>query len=116
MTAELDGKVNDYFNWQVYANYNLSYQTAYGFNQILNSALLSALQTGLINLFAITQDPTKLAQADIFGTSIGNYRSQLYTFNALANGKIWDLPGGPLQYAAGAEYRKESLLSTADYE
>ena len=115
MTAELDGKVNDYFNWEVYGNYNLSDQTAYGFNQILNSALLSALKSGLINLFAITQDPVKLAQANIFGTSIGAYRSQLYTFDAIANGKIWDLPAGPLQYAAGVEYRKESLDSTADY-
>jgi iron complex outermembrane receptor protein len=114
-TAELDGKVNDYFNWQVYGNYNLSQQTAYGFNQILNSALLSALKSGLINLFARTQDPAKLAQANIFGTSIGSYRSQLYTLNAIANGKIIDLPAGPLQYAAGVEYRKETLDSTADY-
>ena len=115
MTAELDGKVNDYFNWQVYANYNLSTQTAYGYNQILNSALLNALKTGLINLFAITQDPAKLAQANIFGTSVGNYRSELYTYNALVNGKIYDLPAGALQYAAGLEYRKESLSATADY-
>jgi iron complex outermembrane receptor protein len=115
MTAELDGTVNDYFNWQVYGNYNLSQQTAYGFNQILNSALLNALKTGLINLFAMTQDPVKMAQANIYGTSIGSYRSQLYTYDALANGKIWDLPAGPLQYAAGVEYRKESLDSTADY-
>jgi iron complex outermembrane recepter protein len=115
MTAELDGKVNDYFNWQVYGNYNLSTQTAYGFNQILNSALLNALKTGLVNLFAITQDPVKLQQANIFGTSVGNYRSQLYTYDALANGKILDLPGGALQYAAGIEYRKESLTAVADY-
>jgi iron complex outermembrane receptor protein len=114
MTAELDGKVNDYFNWQVYGNYNLSQQTAYGFNQILNSALLNALKAGQINLFAITQDNAKLATANVFGTSIASYRSQLYTYDALANGKIWDLPAGPLQYAAGVEYRKESLVATAD--
>ena len=114
-TTELDGKVNDYFNWQVYGNYNVAYQTAYGFNQILNSALLSGIQTGLINLFAIQQDPTKLAQANIFGTSVGNYTSQLYTFDALANGKIWDLPSGAIQYAVGGEYRKESLDASADY-
>jgi iron complex outermembrane receptor protein len=114
-TAGLDGKVNEYFNWNVYANYNLSLQTALGHNQILNSALLSGLQSGLIDLFARIQDPAKLAQANIFGTSIAEYRSQMYTFNALANGKIWDLPGGEMAYAAGVEYRKESLESTADY-
>jgi iron complex outermembrane receptor protein len=114
-TAELDGKVNDYFNWMVGANYNLSLQTAYGFNQILNSALQTALKNGNINLFAIQQNPTNLAAANIFGTSVGSYRSQLYTYNAMANGKIVDLPGGPIQYAGGVEYRKESLLGTADY-
>jgi iron complex outermembrane receptor protein len=114
-TAELDGKVNDYFNWQVYANYNISYQTALGFNQILNSALLSGIQSGLINLFAIQQDPANLTAANIFGTSIADYTSQLYTYDALINGKIWDLPAGPLQYAAGVEYRNESLKAIADY-
>ena len=114
-TAELDGTMNDYFNWQVYANHNVAYQTAYGFNQILNSALQSGIQTGLINLFARSQDTAKMTQANIFGTSVGNYTSQLYTLNALANGKIWDIPGGPIQYAAGVEYRKESLDATADY-
>ena len=114
-TAELDGKVNDYFNWQVYANYNISYQTALGYNQILNSALLSAIQNGLINMFAITQNPANMAEANIYGTSLGDYTSQLYTYDALINGKIWDLPAGPLQYAAGAEYRNESLNAVADY-
>ncbi len=115
MTATLDGKVNDYFNWQVYGTYNKSLQTAYGFNQILNSALLSGIQTGLINLFARVQDPAKIAQANFYGTSIGDYTSGLYTLNAVAHGKIYPLPGGDLQYAAGVEYRKETLDSTADY-
>lgn len=115
LTGEAEGKVNEYFNWDVYANYNLSTQTAYGFNQILNSALLNALKTGLINLFAITQDPAKLATANIFGTSVGNYRSQLYTYDALASGKIFDLPAGAVGYAAGYEYRKQTLDATADY-
>ena len=114
-TIELEGKVNEYFNWDVYANYNVSYQTALGENQILNSALLNALKTGLIDLFAIQQDPVKLAKANIFGTSVAEYTSQLYTFNAVATGKIFDLPAGSVQYAAGAEYRKESLDATADY-
>jgi len=115
-TATFEGKVNDYFNWQVYANYNISYQTALGFNQVLNSALLAGIADGNINMFAITQNPTDMAAADIYGTSVGNYTSGLYTYNALINGKIWDLPGGALRYAAGVEYRKESLIATADYD
>jgi iron complex outermembrane receptor protein len=114
-TIELTGKVNDYFNWDIYANYNLSNQTALGENQILNSALVEGIATGNVNLFAITQDPAALAAANIFGTSVAILKSQLYTYDAVANGKIWDLPGGTLQYAAGLEYRKESLSATADY-
>jgi len=114
-TAQFEGKVNDYFNWQVYANYNISYQTALGYNMILDSALQNGIATGLINMFAINQDPANIAAANFYGTSIGNYTSQLYTYNAVANGKIWDLPAGPLQYAAGLEYRNESLIATADY-
>ena len=114
-TIGLDGKVNEFFNWNVYVNYNLTDQTALGKNQILNSALLSGIQTGLIDLFARTQNAAKLAQANIFGTSVAEYRSQMYTYDALASGKIWELPGGDLAYAAGLEYRKESLKSTADY-
>ncbi|HTL68442.1 MAG TPA: TonB-dependent receptor [Lacunisphaera sp.] len=114
-TAELVGKVNEYFNWNAWVNYNYSYQVALGKNQILNSALLSALQNGLIDLFARTQDPTNLAKANIFGTSEAIYKSELVTYNALANGKVWDLPAGEIRYAAGFEYRREALNATADY-
>ncbi len=114
-TAGFEGKVNEFFNWNVYANYNVSYQTALGENQILNSALLAGTQAGLIDLFAIKQDPTKLATANIFGTSVADYTSQLYTFNGLASGKVWELPAGDIQYAAGVEYRKETLKALADY-
>ncbi|HVT72694.1 MAG TPA: TonB-dependent receptor, partial [Lacunisphaera sp.] len=114
-TAEMAGKVNDYFNWNAWLNYNYSYQVALGENQILNSALLSALQNGLIDLFARQQDPTKLAKANIFGTSEAIYKSELVTYNALANGKVWDLPAGEIRYAAGFEYRREALNANADY-
>jgi iron complex outermembrane receptor protein len=114
-TIELTGKVNDYFNWDVYANYNLSNQTALGENQILNSALVAGIASGNVNMFALTQDPVRLAAANIFGTSVAILKSQLYTYDAVANGKIWDLPGGALQYAAGLEYRKEALQAGADY-
>ncbi len=114
-TIGLTGKVNENFNWEVYANYNLSTQVALGKNLILNSALLDGIKTGNIDLFAITQDPVKMAAANIFGTSEAIYRSQLYVYDAIANGKIMDLPAGPIQYAAGVEYRKEALQASADY-
>ena len=115
VTAELDGKINDYFNWRAYVNYNDATQDAYGYNQILDSALHAGIQSGLINMFAIQQDPAMMAQANIFGTSVGTYTSKLYSYDFIANGKIFDLPSGPIQYAAGAEYRKDSMSAQADY-
>src|SRR6478609_3801007 len=114
LVADLSGKVNEYFNWSVSGNYSNSYQVALGHNQILDSALQSAITSGKINMFAIQQDPAKLAAANIFGTSVANYDSILYTPDAAANGKIWDLPAGGLMYAAGLQYRNYGLEAGAD--
>jgi len=114
LTADLIGKVNDYFNWTLSGNYGDSYQVALGKNQILNSALQAAIKNGRINMFAIQQDPAALAAANIFGTSVANYESILYTLNAAANGKVWDIPAGAIMYAAGLEYRNYGLEAGAD--
>jgi iron complex outermembrane receptor protein len=113
-TAGFEGKVNDYFNWNVSANYSLSKQIAIGYNQILDSALQSSITSGLFDIFAYNQNATNVAKAGIFGNSMAYYKSGFYSYNAAANGKIFDLPAGALQYAAGVEFRKETLVATAD--
>jgi iron complex outermembrane receptor protein len=113
-TAGFDGKVNEYFNWNVYVNYALAKQTGIGFNQILDSALQAGIISGQFDVFAYDQDPDAVTAAGIFGNSIAQYKSGFYSYNATANGMIIDLPAGPLQYAAGVEYRKETLSATAD--
>lgn len=113
-TAGFDGKVNEFFNWSVSANYAISKQIAIGYNQVLDSALQSAITSGLFDIFAYNQNKDNVAKAGIFGNSIANYESGFYSYNVLVNGKIMDLPAGALQYAAGAEYRKETLFATAD--
>lgn len=113
-TAGFDGKVNDYFNWNVYANYAIAKQVAIGYNQVLDSALQTGIASGLFDIFAYKQDPAKVAKAGIFGNSIANYKSGFYSYNASANGKVFELPAGSIQYAIGAEYRKETLFATAD--
>ena len=113
-TAGFEGKVNEYFNWNAYVNYSLAKQIAIGYNQILDSALQTGITSGLYDIFAYKQDPANIAKAGIFGNSIANYKSGFYSYNAMANGKIFELPAGALQYAAGAEYRKETLFATAD--
>jgi iron complex outermembrane receptor protein len=113
-TAGFEGKVNDYFNWSVSANYALAKQIAIGYNQILDSALQTSITNGNFDIFAYQQNPTNVAAAGIFGNSIANYKSGFYSYNAMASGKFFDLPAGDLQYAAGVEFRKETLFATAD--
>ena len=113
-TAGFEGKVNEFFNWNVYVNYALAKQTAIGYNQVLDSALQSAITSGLFDIFAYKQNAANVAKAGIFGNSIANYKSGFYSYDATFSGKIIDLPAGAIQYAAGAEFRKETLLATAD--
>jgi iron complex outermembrane receptor protein len=113
-TIEFDGKINSDWSWTAGALYNTSDQVAIGRNQILNSALQNGIATGLINLTAITQDPALVAQANIFGSSIGVYNSSLLAYNLRATGRLFDLPGGPVSTAFGVDYRKETLSATAD--
>lgn len=113
-TAGFEGKVNDYFNWYVSANYALAKQTAIGYNQILDSALQAGIVDGTFDVFAYQQNADNVAAAGIFGNSIATYKSGFYSYNAGFNGKVFELPAGSIQYAVGAEYRKETLFATAD--
>jgi len=113
-TAELIGKVNPYFNFDVYFNYNDGKQLEKNYNLILNAALLAGIKSGLVNMFAINQDPVKMAQANIFGTAFGDFESELTSEDAIFNGKLFDLPSGSVDYAAGYEYRMEHEVATAD--
>lgn len=113
-TAGFEGKVNDYFNWNVSANYSLAKQIAIGYNQILDSALQTSITNGNFDIFAYKQNADNVAKGGIFGNSMAYYKSGYYSYNAAANGKIFDLPAGTIQYAAGVESRKETLVATAD--
>ncbi len=114
-TVDLIGSVNEYFNFDAYVNYNDARQTNLNYNQILNSALVAGIADGNINLFAINQNPTTLAAANIYGTAVGIYESKLISYDLIVHGKILDIWSGEISYAAGAEFRKETLSATADY-
>ncbi|MCM2274899.1 MAG: TonB-dependent receptor [Candidatus Didemnitutus sp.] len=113
-TAGFEGKINEYFNFNVYANYALAKQVSIGYNQILDSALRTAIVAGTFDVFAYEQNAANVAAAGIFGNSIANYKSGYHSYHAVASGKIFELPAGNIQYAAGVEYRKETLFATAD--
>lgn len=113
-TAELDGRLGSDWTWTLAALFNTSDQDQTQENLILNSALQEGIRSGLINLAAIEQDPEKVAEADIFGTSLATFKSKLIGYDARATGRFLELPAGSAATAFGVGYRKEQLSAAAD--
>ncbi|MDI1320792.1 MAG: TonB-dependent receptor plug domain-containing protein, partial [bacterium] len=113
-TAELTGKLGSEWTWTADALYNNAKTISIAERQILQAALTTAINAGLINLTAIHQDPVKFAQANIFGEAFTIAESRLSSTNVRLNGRLFDLPAGPVYLAAGAGYRKETLAVRAD--
>lgn len=108
------GTFADKFNWEAAANKNIIDQ-GYTNENVVNAVLRAdAVANGLINLAARQQAPGAVANAGFFGTAIGKATSTLTTFDARVSGEAFELPGGPIGFAVGAEYRVESLKQTAD--
>ncbi|HVZ66176.1 MAG TPA: TonB-dependent receptor [Lacunisphaera sp.] len=113
-TIQLDGKINSDWNWSADALYNTADQHAVSTNQILNSALVAGIQSGLINFTAINQDLGNLATAGVLGDAQVISKSKIIAYDARLNGRLFDLPTGPVYIAAGVGYRKETSSVTAD--
>lgn len=58
--------------------------------------------------------PSAAALDYIFGTSVFDTRTTQKVFDATVSGTVFDLPAGPLQFAAGYEWRKLSANTVAD--
>lgn len=109
------GDINELYSWEVAANLNKVNQMYRNENVIDRVALANAIDNNLVNLFARTQDPEKLKQANIFGTAYSKNVSTLIGFDARVNGEIPDvLPGGSINFAIGAETRRETLSAKPD--
>jgi iron complex outermembrane receptor protein len=113
-TFVLEGSLGGDWSWTADALYNTAAQKAVGTNQILDSALQSAIANGDINLTAINQAAGAFANAAIFGDSLALLDSQLIAYNLRVNGSVFDLPAGTVAVALGAGYRKETLEARAD--
>lgn len=113
-TVELDGKINENWNFTLDALYNVADSTAKSTNQILSSALVSGIQTGLINFTAINQDTDKLKQAGVLGDAIMLGTGKIVAYDARVNGHLLDIPSGSVDIAAGVGFRKETTIVTAD--
>jgi iron complex outermembrane receptor protein len=110
----IKGTFGDGFSWEAAANKNLIGQ------QYRNEGVVDTITRGIvtangsINYFARNQAPGAVAASGLFGTALGTANSTLTTYDARLVGKLADLPGGELGFAAGVEYRSETLDQSAD--
>lgn len=112
--AGLRGKITEDWSWESAADYSrieMNYQNRGVINQ---ANLTSALASGLINLFAIQQAPGAVDASGIVGTATGTFVSTLSNYDFKVHGKVFDLPAGSLDLAAGGEVRQEALSAVAD--
>jgi len=78
----------------------------------LYSKIMPLLDSGTINPFGPTTDPTALAaaQATNFDGQDWSSRTSLTSLSGSASRPLFDLPGGPLSAAVGAEVRRETFI------
>ena len=110
----LKGTIGSDWSWRIDGNFSDQRMHFQNPNLVEESALLADEAAGSLNLFATSLPASTIANSGIFGTAFGEYDSNLVTFDAIANGKLYTLPAGDLQLAYGAEFRREGLSSTAD--
>lgn len=110
----LRGAFGDKFTWETAANKSIITQRYRNEGVIDTQARIDAVAAGQLNYFAREQAPGAIEASGIFGTALGTSTSTLTTYDARVTGEIVDLPAGPLGFAAGVEYREETLDQTAD--
>jgi iron complex outermembrane receptor protein len=107
-TAGLNGTIGDDWNWKVdgvYARDNLKI-TQHGFLNIANT--LNAINTGAYN-FVNPSLNTQAVRDFIAPDVVTPSHSEMYAADASVAKQLFDLPGGPLMVAVGAQVRHESL-------
>ncbi len=112
--ASLEGKISADYSWKISADYNEQEQHFQNPNLVDVRELEAAEANDVLDLFANTQPAGAIANSGIFGTAIGEFETSLITYDALFRGKPFTLPGGDVEFALGAQFRKEGLSSNAD--
>lgn len=110
------GTILDKWDWEVGAAYGFNRVTTISRNAIRASVYQAALngttRATAINPFGPTDNPAIIA--GLFTTSTATAKSDGYQFDASIGGTLFDLPGGPIGVAAGAEARNEGLTTNPD--
>jgi iron complex outermembrane receptor protein len=108
----LRGKINNDWSWEVAADIS-RYQDNYANLGLLDTNnLIAAFVDGQINPFAINQIPG--ATAGVLGTAFVNYVSTNNTFDAVLRGKLFELPAGAVNFAAGFDFSRQNLTAVPD--
>lgn len=115
----LKGTVMQKWDWEAAASYGMNRVTTIARNAIRATTYQSALNGTLsgfvgsfFNPFGPSSNPN-LANA-LFTTSTSSNRAESTGFDASISGSLYDLPAGELGVAAGAEYRKDELITNPD--
>jgi outer membrane receptor protein involved in Fe transport len=115
----LKGTIASKWDWEAAAAYGINRVTTISRNAIRATTFQSALNgtlTGFVgsffNPFGPSSNPN-LANA-LFTTSTASNRAESTAFDANVSGSLYDLPAGELGVAAGAEYRKDELVTNPD--
>ena len=109
------GKITDTLSFETAVNFNQVKEKFLNTNVINRPAEAAAIDAGKINLFAREQTAGVLESEHILGNATALNRSTLKSWDGRVFGEIPGfLPAGPLGYALGGEYRKETLSSLPD--
>jgi iron complex outermembrane receptor protein len=108
----LRGKINEDWSWEAAADLS-RYQDNYVNQGLLDTNnLIAAFVDGQINPFAINQAPG--ATNGVLGSAFVNYVSTNDTFDALLRGKLFELPAGAVNFAAGVDFSRQTLIAVPD--
>ena len=99
----------DYDSWFLYSQVKVKEDLQAGY--ALYSEIMPLLDSGVINPFGPTTDPTALAaaQADTFTGQDFATKTSITSVNGRISRELVQLPAGPLSAAAGAELRRETF-------
>ena len=124
------GDLGDRWHWNAYYQHGQTKYNQQLSNNIIRANLLQAIDAvSLPDGTIVCRDPgngcvpynplgrgnfTQAAADFVTGTAIQNKTIEQDVFSADISGDLFELPGGPLSIAVGAEHRRDSLEATAD--
>jgi iron complex outermembrane recepter protein len=112
LAGGLRGTINANWSWETAIDLN-RYTDHYNNAGLLDlSSLINAFSAGTINPFAISQSSAALAS--VTGTAFVAYTSTNNTVDALLRGALFELPGGMVKFAAGAQFSRQNLTAVPD--